>query len=89
MTPFQVTSLLATIAARQTGESGPADRGTAPVTLTIGYVSESGQCQHDGLVITNAQAAIVAAAVAWADERRRDGDGLVTASAHHGGLFIR
>ena len=45
-----------------------AQAGTAPVTVQIGYVAESGQCRGQGVVITKAPATVYKAAQAWASD---------------------
>jgi hypothetical protein len=60
-----MSSLLKVIADRVTGDGKPFGNGTAPVELMIGYVTKTGMCMQDGIVITNAPAAITDTVIKW------------------------
>lgn len=61
----QTVSLLSMIASKVQGDGRQAS-GTAPVTLSIGYVARTNMCISDGVVIKDAPGAIVTAIHLWA-----------------------
>jgi hypothetical protein len=79
MSPAVRADLLAMLAGAQTG---------SPVTLSIGHVSASGQCQHDSVLITDASHNVVKAVMSWVADRRRSSETLMIAELAHGGLLI-
>lgn len=85
----QTKGVLSAIAERQIGMRheiiGP-DGGTAPVVVSIGYVSEKTRMVlHDGIVIKDAPAAIIDAITKWID---KNGEGMILIEAGNGGLII-
>jgi hypothetical protein len=90
-----MASLLAAIASRQTGQRHPivgTDDGTAPVELSVGYVSSRTRMVcHDGIVIKNAPPAIIDAVNKWLREiNQEDPDAKnIRMEAGEGGIIIR
>jgi hypothetical protein len=83
MTPAQRNALLTHLADVQDGGGGD-QAGTAPFTVTIGYVAQTGTCHSDGIVIVDAPQAITDAAVDWIRKTRADAERYVGWSMIHG-----
>lgn len=82
--------LLVLISNTQADHEGMFGRsGTAPVTVEIGYVSSSGQVQHDGLIVREAPATVVTAVYEWAAARKASKSASqVFVAVGHGGLTV-
>jgi hypothetical protein len=92
MNKTQMVSLVTAITERVCGEDnkypGGSRGGCGPVELRIGFVNNI--VQHDGIVITDAPAAITDVVSDWiAKQKAEDIHSLVKASAGFGGLFVR
>ena len=94
MNKEQIVSLLTAISERQVGQRhqavGP-DEGTAPVELSIGYVSgRTNIVMHDGVVIKQAPNAIVHVINQWVDKQEADNEFCsIRVEAGEGGIIIR
>lgn len=89
MTREQISSLLETITDKVCGDD-KFNSGCAPVTLSIGYVAKTRIVLHDGIVITDAPAAIINVVMDWVhDQRQKDPHCQVHAEAGVGGMIIR
>lgn len=84
----QTVSLLSMIASKVQGDGRP-HRGTAPVTLSIGYVARTNMCISDGVVIKDAPGAIVTAIHLWAStQNAENATHKVNVSVEQNGLLI-
>ena len=71
MTKEQRAALLTHLADRQS-QGGTCGTGTAPLTVQIGYVSESNMVKDDGIVILNAPPTLVYEVIDWIRGREND-----------------
>lgn len=92
MNPKQTASLLEAISARQAGVQGASGEyhGTAPVVVSIGYVSKTGMVLHDGVVILDAPPIITDVVMEWVDKQNGGEDlGHIAVEAGQGGMVVR
>lgn len=90
MNKDDMDSLLEAITDRVTGDGKPFSSGTAPVTLSIGYVAKTGMCMQDGILITDAPSAVTDAIIRWVNASNEDTDSsVIRMEPGCGGLIIR
>jgi len=91
MQKADMASLLEAIADRVTGDGKPFGNGTGPVALSIGYIAKTGMCMHDGIVITDAPAAVTDVVIKWVKATNEDDPDAqpITMEPGCGGLTIR
>lgn len=92
MNKQQMTDLVGLIVERVYGDTGSVKLGSSPgcgpVKLQIGFINNI--VQHDGIIITDAPPVITDVVMDWIDKQDvKDYELKATASAGHGGLFIR
>jgi hypothetical protein len=84
MTSEQMTAVLGYITNRVSTNGG-----TAPVTLSIGYVDASNIVQHNGIRITDAAEAITTGVIEYVKRLRdKPGERYIGVSLHRGALHI-
>jgi hypothetical protein len=80
VTPVQREALLIELGEIQA--HGVSGNGTAPVTIQIGFVSESNMVRGDGIVILEAPPAVLDAVIDWIRSARKADEPYMSASVY-------